>query len=331
MHLHRDIRETNRSLSPLCVTPWGLPLNVLPTVSPMAASDTFIPPDADARLQRHPVGAAWLAEMETRTPFANERVGYSTWRNIPSRILEQVFTTEEVRRLWWGGSVVVSCLSDRFDHDPLLAPQWQIRNSMWQYGWSFKDEYEYGADGKFKERSAIAQHAFDMRRYNLFGQFCAGIRRFTFGEGFTTYLNHVRSANEYGLGQWGRGKPVYLDGKLAFIVCKDGRHVLTVGFNPSARGLLVSQVQLREKRGNRWLYKLPAPLLEYVLKRLRMTFELPVWIVTGQSAAKAIRSAYGLGACPPDEELARIEHFYGPARSAVRERRCGREFALAVG
>lgn len=326
-----DLRETRlSSLPPLCLTPRGLPLSVLPAPTPMTEGDAFIPAEADERLQRHPVGAARLEDRDSRTPFADERTGYCTWRDIPSRVLEQVFDAEEIRRLWWGGSVVMSCLSERFCQDSLLIPQWQIQNSMWQYGWSFANEYAEKGERSESEQ-AIVKHACDVRRYNLFAQFCVGIRNFQFGDGFTAFLHHVRFVNEYGWAQWGRGRdPIYLDAKLAFVICKDDRHVLTIGFNPSSRGLLVAQVQLRQKRGNRWLYKLPAPVLEYALGRLRAAFNLPVWLVTGESAAEAIRRAYEEGKGPSDEALNRVRSFYGPPRSDVRARRAGREFALAA-
>lgn len=328
----RDIRETDYAQPPLCVTGWGLPLDVLPLPESMAESETFIPPDADERFRRHPVAAMWLSEYDWNyAPFdAEKRGAYLTWRDIPSRILEQVFTAEELRRLWWNGSPCSSNLSDRFERDPLLHPQWTIKNSMWQYGWSLPDEYVRDEKGDYQR--VLDDHFAEVRRYNLFARFCAGIRRFHFGDGFVSYLNHVSFTGEYGWAKWGRGEgrsPVYLDGKMGFSVLKDGKHVLTIGFSPSSCGLFVAQVQLRQKKGNRWLFKLPSPLLDYVLERLRVAFDLPVWLVTGESAARAVASSYDEGQGPSAETLAHIRGFYGPPRSAVCEKRLGREFALA--
>ena len=328
-----DIRETRDAPPPLCVTACGLPLEVLPEPELMSESDSFVPADADRRIQEHPVSARWLASWGYESDlFAREgREGWRTWRDIPSRILFQVFSAEECRRLFWGGSVIMSRLSERFEHDPLLHPQWQVWNSLRCYGWSFEDEYEPDGRGGWCHASG-SEHAWEVRRYHAFVAACCALRSFRFGEGFDAYLNHVRGCGEFGWALWGRRKGqrlIYLDGKLGLAVVRNGEHLLTIGVSPSARGLLVAQVQLRRPRGNRWLYELGTPLVDYVLERLRAAFgQTPLWLVTGRSAAEAVRRSYGEKAGPDAGMLARIERFYGPPRSETRLQGGGREFAL---
>jgi hypothetical protein len=104
---------------------------------------------------------------------------------------------------------------------------------------------------------------------------------------------------------------VYLDGKFGYQVVYKGQHVLTIGFSPSIHGLMVGQVQLREPKGNRWLYKLSKPLLPYTLDRLAATFSCPLWLVTGDSAVKQNHSSYDAKAFVPDQVLdARMRSFY---------------------
>lgn len=328
----RDVRETRNAPPPPCVTAWGLPLGVLPEPELMSESDSFAPANADRRMQEHPVGARWLASRGYESDlFAREgREGWHTWRDVPSRVLFQVFSPEECRRLFWG-SLVQSRLSERFEYDPLLRPQWQVHNSFWHYGWSFEDEYELDGRGSWRHTPG-SEHAWDVRRYRAFAATCRGLRSFKFGDGFETYLNHVRGCGEFGLALWGRREGqrlVYLDGKLGLAVVRGGEHLLTVGVSPSARGLLVAQVQLRRPRGNRWLYKLGAPLVDYVLERLRTAFgQTPLWLVTGRSAAEAVRRSYGEGAGSDAGTLARVERLYAPPRSETRLQGGGREFAL---
>lgn len=89
------------------------------------------------------------------------------------------------------------------------------------------------------------------------------------------------------------------------------KHVLTVGFSPGGVGTYVAQVQLRKKRGNRFLYKLGRHYLDACLDALYEAFGDELWLVRGGSAAEAVRRSYGKVECrmTPDDE-ARIRALY---------------------
>jgi hypothetical protein len=92
---------------------------------------------------------------------------------------------------------------------------------------------------------------------------------------------------------------------------------MTIGLALSEHGILVAQVQLREKRGNRFLYKLPMPYLDFALDLVQRAFpDDALWLVTGDSTVAAVRAAYGKSV---DKLLtvtmARVARFYDQALS----------------
>jgi hypothetical protein len=90
-----------------------------------------------------------------------------------------------------------------------------------------------------------------------------------------------------------------------------GRHVLTVGFVPMHKGVLVAQLQLRQKKGNRFLYHLPQHYADLALDILYRAFGDQLWLVTGESAVTATRKAYGQEECKVYGETAdRIQALY---------------------
>jgi len=67
-------------------------------------------------------------------------------------------------------------------------------------------------------------------------------------------------------------------------------HVLTIGFSvaPNDR-FLVTQIQLAKPKGNRFLYKLPLPYVDYVLSRLTLAFaRFEIFLVDGGSLGEDI-------------------------------------------
>lgn len=115
----------------------------------------------------------------------------------------------------------------------------------------------------------------------------------------------------------------WLDGEIGLIISFEGEHVMTIGVAPSAKGLLVNQVQLLKKRGNRWLYKLPKPYFEFMLERLLVACEaegIGMYLVKGESLRDQIKSLYEK--LPFDEETGqRIRRTYNqPLVSLSRSR-----------
>lgn len=197
-----------------------------------------------------------------------------SWHRIPYKALATVFTPDELIRLWWNypvSSCVDDHLYDREEEHPLEHVIWKVSHAMHMWG---------------KERD-----------YGRFVDAYEGLRRLSFGEGFEVRLDHTNSINERGTAVYTRfapPKPVWLDGEFGLLVYYKGKHVLTVGFSPTGAGILIHQVQLREKRGNRFIYKLPKPYLEHTLDCFRVAFPThPVLLIDGTEAVERIRQAYG--------------------------------------
>jgi len=123
--------------------------------------------------------------------------------------------------------------------------------------------------------------------------------------GFEIHIDHSHYfCNMRGWGEYtgrtvdpvtGAVSGTWIDGELAFVVSYGGKHVMTIGVSTTYAGLLVNQVQLKQKKGNRWLYKLPEPYFEYVLKRLLKVCQehgVALYLVTGDSLAKRIKELY---------------------------------------
>lgn len=93
----------------------------------------------------------------------------------------------------------------------------------------------------------------------------------------------------------GKCTNTWLDGAMAIILSQKGKHVLTISVSPTRRGLLINQIQLKEKKGNRWLYKLSCPLFEWVVQCLHIAFApegVNLYLIEGKSAADYVRQSY---------------------------------------
>src|SRR4029077_16762645 len=137
---------------------------------------------------------------------------------------------------------------------------------------------------------------------------------------FAVRITHTRSINTAGWATDGRDNPIYLDASFGALVYYRGKHVMTIGFALSEYGILVAQVQLRQKRGNRFLYKLPTPYLDFALAMLQRAFpDDALYLVTGSSTTAAVRAAYGKHPSPSPEVLDRVSRFYDqPLRDFAR-------------
>src|SRR3546814_1923886 len=59
-----------------------------------------------------------------------------------------------------------------------------------------------------------------------------------------------------------------LDGVFAYLVQYKGEHVMTLGFSLiNDRQILLQQVQLKNRTGNRWLFRFPENRLEFIIDR----------------------------------------------------------------
>lgn len=254
------------------------------------AGDTVRSPEARFRV----VASDWIAYEYGHDDMLGDSFSWlDHWRRAPYELLAQAFSFEELVRLW-SNSVVQSDLADHIEKkEPLL---WKLSNSHWQYGCS--------------------------RNYNLLVNHMNALRRLDLGlPDFEVRLTHTRSINTHGTAE--HVQKLYLDASFAMLVYFRGQHVLTVGFAPAREGVLVAQIQLRQKKGNRFLYKFGGHYVDIALGALHRAFGDTLWLVDGKSATTAIRRSYGKEPCTmtPEDEV-RIETLYnGPLAGFTRARR----------
>ncbi len=212
------------------------------------------------------------------------------WYRLPARVFSE-FTPEEIIRLQFN-SIVQADIANALEHWPGYRILFKVRNSWWRW------QMEYIP-------------------YNRMVSQYQGILRFDFGSpNSSTLLNYTTGCHAHGYAEFGRSKEkaFFLDGVFAYMVNVGNEHVLTIGFTPTSHGIMLGQVQLTKKRGNRWLYKLPKPLLEYVVDRMALAFEgESIWLANGQSYPGYLMNVYGenFAEAELDENgLARIARFY---------------------
>jgi hypothetical protein len=246
-------------------------------------------PNAQARFRA--VAADWIEDRYEADRFVWEE----HWHYAPYALLAQAFTREELIRLWHS-SHVASKLDDYFqEHEELV---WKVQHSLWRYGFTRSFD-RFVACHNGLGRVVVDLPDFDVR------------------------LTHTRFINTAAWAAHGRanGSLIYLDASFGVLLYYKGVHAMTIGFALAAEGILVAQVQLRQKRGNRFLYKLPMPYLDFALDLLRRAFpDETLALVTGSSTTAAIRRAYGKKEdCLTPETAQRIERFYDQAlRGYVR-------------
>lgn len=235
-------------------------------------------PDAASRFAV--VAADWIEDSYGAEHFSWQEHGH----RAPYELLAQTFSRDELLRLWHD-CIFASELDDHLEeHDAMV---WKVRHALWRYGGS-TDYQRFVACHNGLARLSVDLPGFDVR------------------------VTHTRSINTAAWSTHGRDQPIYLDASFGVLLYYRGAHVMTIGFAPSAHGVLVAQVQLRKKRGNRFLYKLPRPYLDFALDLVQRAFpDDTLYLVTGASTAAAIRAAYGKNADKLSAiTAARVERFY---------------------
>jgi len=236
------------------------------------------------------IAADWIEDRYETGRF----VWADHWHYAPYELLARAFTREELIQLWHG-CIFASALDEYFEEHEALV--WKVRHALWRYGCS--------------------------RDYQRFVACYNGLGRLSIDlPDFAVRIVHTRSINTAAWAAQGRDNPIYLDASFGMLVYYRGSHVMTIGFAPSESGILVAQVQLREKRGNRFLYKLPMGYLDFALAMLQRAFPDDVlYLVTGSSTAAAIRAAYGTKGNLAVETAERLTRFYDQPLRDYRRRR----------
>lgn len=243
--------------------------------------------DPDTRLREDHLD--WIEDV-----YGAEYFEWPThWHHLPHEKLAFTFNYDELIKLWHG--CIFSSKLDAYlqEHDPVV---WKTQHSLWRYGGG-RDYARFVACYNGLSRIAVDLPDFDVR------------------------LSWTRSINTAAWAHHGRDNPIYLDASFGVLLHYKRQHVMTIGFAVSSHGILVAQVQLREKRGNRFLYKLPLPYIDFALAMLQCAFPNDnLYLVTGTSTVAGIRAAYGKDANRLAAETAtRIERFYDqPLRDYAR-------------
>jgi hypothetical protein len=159
-------------------------------------------------------------------------------------------------------------VEEKFRRDPALAVVDKIVSSAWRWGY-----------GKMGWNEMVDCHR--------------GLRTFRFAiEGSTITIDHATGCNEMGSAQHSR---IFLDGSFGFLVHIGGIHAMTIGFSFARdRTLLVQQVQLARRKGNRWLYRLPNSRMAHVLDGMAKAFpQHRLMLADGDQVALRNLESYG--------------------------------------
>lgn len=162
-----------------------------------------------------------------------------------------------------------SC-SDRFEKDPEYEIIRKISSSMWRWGWT---------DKSVKGWNSL------VRAYNAIKSFDLGLKGLTIKLDYSTYYL------EKGYSKYTR---TFLDGVFAFLIYYKDKHVMTIGFSvASDNRILLSQFQLKNRKGNRFLYKLPKNRLDFIVDKFYKHFKgFDIYLVDGKSLAKSTQNMY---------------------------------------
>ena len=126
----------------------------------------------------------------------------------------------------------------------------------------------------FKLRDSLFRWGYGdaAKEWNSLADTYNGIKNFSFE------LPEFEVRLAYTYWQWSRGETphapnLFLDGVFGFLIHYRGEHVMTIGFSLACDNkLLLSQVQLRTPKGNRFLYRLPQGHLAYAITLMRKYF-----------------------------------------------------------
>lgn len=209
---------------------------------------------------------------ERLTPYAEElawrALGYKEFdpyrhcHAFPEEFYDTCTFEERVKIYLTSFIQLPRTLDKLFDEDPSYRIMRKLRSSLWRWGYcSSETEWNNIVD------------AYD------------GIRSFSFGlPDFSVTLDHTTGYNEFGCGEHDRS--TYLDGVFGLRVHYHGEHVMTIGFSiASGRKLLLSQIQLKKEKGNRFLFKLPMGRVPYVVSLMKQYFPgFRQYLVDGDSS-----------------------------------------------
>jgi hypothetical protein len=219
-----------------------------------------------------PHARAYIAAQGYRGDFADLA------HHLPLKAFSRL-TLDEITKIRFSSCIMMdSSVEDAYRNDPRYVILNKITNSMWRWGFNH---------GQWNEV---------VDAYN-------GIRDFTLDlPDFEVRLDYTTGHNECGYSEHSR---TFLDGVFAFLIYYRGEHVMTVGFSLAGkRRILVQQVQLTKRRGNRFLFRMPANRIEFFLDRFRAAFSrFTLYLVDGSDVANKSLKSYRNGLENSQERL----------------------------
>lgn len=192
-------------------------------------------------------------------------------RRLPAEVLTHFLTVDQLTKVKYSQFITMdSSVEDLYQDDPQYSFLRKIENSMWRWGMGRSDW------------NAVVD------AYN-------GIRTFEVPvDGFEVRLDYTTGHNERGFSRESR---TFLDGVFGFLLYYRGEHVMTLGFSVAKdRKLLVQQVQLTKRKGNRFLFKLPANRMEFFLDCFAKAFPaFTICVADGRDVAQSNINSYKEG------------------------------------
>jgi hypothetical protein len=180
-----------------------------------------------------------------------------------------------------------------FSFDELCKMYLSLNGSM---DWTVSDLFEKKANNYHvvaKIQSTVWYREQNRNDWNAVVDAYNGIRAFTLdlGPDFEVRLDYTTGHHE---ASWSELTRTFIDGVFAFLIYYQGAHVMTVSFTfMEDHTLLVRQVQLKEPRGNRFLYRFKGPYLPYLLTRLKAAFvHHSLYLVCGRELVASIDENY---------------------------------------
>jgi hypothetical protein len=233
-------------------------------------------------------------EFWTRRGFT-DRTFLSHYYELPLKALKG-FSFDEICKLRHSSSYTMELDVEKlFETDANYEVVNKIMSSMWRWGTS---------RGMWNEIVV----AYDC------------IRHFSFlnNPNFEVSLDHTKYFNPYGYAKYSR---VFIDGVFALLVYYKKEHVLTVGFSITAgKGLLIQQVQMSKRTGNRWLYHFPSNRLEFVISLFRSNFPgYQIAVIDGSSLVNKTLSDYQQGLDRAQEHCKNYREVLAKNRSESKE------------
>ncbi len=221
-----------------------------------------------------PHARAYIADRFSETTF-NKVAHY-----LPMKAFARL-TFDQLCKVRYSSDIMMcESVENEFRTNPRYVIVNKIKNSMWRWG------YTRGT-------------------WNEIVDSYKGIRDFNLGPDFDVALDYTTGHNEQGYSEHSR---TFLDGVFAFLVYYRGEHVMTVGFSLSGgRKLLIQQVQLVKRRGNRFLFRMPNRM-EFIIGQFKAVFPSHnIYVVDGGDIARKSLGNYRGGLANARDQVKRLE------------------------